>query len=137
MEFASGHIVPKRRLHHAAVAIRQSSQLFVFGGCDGTSNGFFQDSWVLDFATSRWQERGASGDHPQARAGHSMISDDPSGTVLVFGGRGEDGQVFNDLHVLHHAGTRPGELFSVLNFAEPCFCSCGALGADCSPGPAS
>ncbi|KAH9948169.1 hypothetical protein B0H21DRAFT_254574 [Amylocystis lapponica] len=73
---------PARRTGH--VCVTHEEKLVIFGGTDGQS--FYNDTWVFDFATSRWLELACAGPLPTPRAGHAGAV--VNNVLYVFGGRG-------------------------------------------------
>jgi hypothetical protein len=117
LDVSASDSIPMKRAHHAAVAIRQSTQLFVFGGGDGVKNGeLFDDTWILDFATSKWIETFPDGAAPEERSGHSMIYDEITNSVIVFGGQGKSSS-FNDVYILTNVGLRSLTLPYIIYFS--------------------
>lgn len=55
--------------------------------------------YVYDISTRRWRLQECEGTPPQERSDHSALFLAP-GYLLVFGGRGRNGQVFRDLYAL-------------------------------------
>ena len=69
----------------------------VFGG-RGEDDAFLNDLHVID-AAFRWRSVAATGSPPAPRAGHCLVAVG-DGEAVVFGGRGADGRVFDDVHFL-------------------------------------
>lgn len=65
---------------------------------DGSGYTYLNDSHVLDLNASRWIKPKVSGTPPAPRYAHSAVL--AGQRVVIFGGRGENNQVFRDLHAL-------------------------------------
>jgi N-acetylneuraminic acid mutarotase len=71
--------------------------MVVFGGfVDGERTN---DVYIFTFRDSRWQRVNTQGSLPKVRAGHSAIMQ--NGSMVVFGGRDEDGDRLNDIWSLN------------------------------------
>jgi len=95
------------------VAAGAGLDLFVFGGAgaDGLPLG---DVYKLDVLRQRWSSGSQVGQHvPAARTGHSSASDE-QGLIYIFGGRGADGLLLNDLWVMNPYSKR-----STTNLGDP------------------
>lgn len=89
---------PEPRLFHAAALDEEGDRLFIFGG--GGANAwigpFLGDLWVLDLATSQWQQLHSGGmGAPQGRIWSTITFDKVNNRVLLFGGH-DDGNVGNN-----------------------------------------
>ena len=93
-------VPPCPRGGHSATLIGNS--LMIFGGhyFGGKKEGFvyLNDVSVLDVNENRWYKPRVNGTPPQERYGHTAIV--AGGRMVVFGGRGEKGVHFRDLHAL-------------------------------------
>ncbi|KAK9817742.1 hypothetical protein WJX72_001478 [[Myrmecia] bisecta] len=87
---------PPPRARHTTVAL-DSNRLLIFGGIDHRTR--YNDLWVLDVAEKRWSQVLPEGECPAARAHHTATKCGQK--VLVFGGYGGNGRVFDDLWVLN------------------------------------
>jgi len=86
---------PVRRYYHSA-SLATPQAAVIFGGVtfNGTSTYDVGDTWILNIPTWQWKEV-VSTTRPVARGYHTTVSV-PDG-VLLFGGRTEQLQAFNDL----------------------------------------
>ena len=64
-----------------------------FGGTDGSYH--YNDTWMFDVPTRRWEELSCIGYIPSPREGHAAALVDD--VMYVFGGRGVDGKDLGDL----------------------------------------
>lgn len=74
----------------------------IFGG-GSASGGFLDDVWVLDLSTLEMNPASVVGAGPSGRFGGSLIADPSRGRLLLFGGKGEAGELA-DLWQLSPAG---------------------------------
>jgi hypothetical protein len=75
---------------------------FVFGGA-GTDGQLLDDLWRLDLGgLTMTPAEVAPGDGPTGRSGATMVSDEARGRLLLFGGKGQAGEL-NDLWTLSAA----------------------------------
>lgn len=90
---------PISRSNHAASVI--GNKMYIFGGLlqSGTELIDSNDIHVLDTTTLYWTRIEATGDVPEPRCGHKMVTIDEK--LYVFGGGNGDNwsNKFNDLHV--------------------------------------
>ena len=89
-------VKPPDRLGTAIVCDRASGKLILFGGSGSTADGSgaLNDTWAYDAESNAWTEmRPATA--PSARAWASMVYDENSGKVILFGGNAHD-QVLGD-----------------------------------------
>ncbi|HET9401300.1 MAG TPA: kelch repeat-containing protein, partial [Candidatus Acidoferrales bacterium] len=104
---------PAPRLQHGAVYDPNSNTMIVIGGDDCFST-LFEDVSVLSNADGRggtptWTQLNPSGTGPGARELHNQVAYDPgSNTLIVFGGIGPGGTLFNDVWVLSNANGQGG-----------------------------
>mmetsp|Transcript_14214 Transcript_14214/g.23511 ORF Transcript_14214/g.23511 Transcript_14214/m.23511 type:complete len:545 (+) Transcript_14214:139-1773(+) len=92
----SGALPPTRRGHSATFV--PPSTLLVFGGNDGDL--FYNDLWKLDLERYRWTRcENVGGPWPTSRRGHTATL--VGNRLVVFGGRGNDEDLFNDIYILH------------------------------------
>ncbi len=75
---------PPARGGHSMAYDQALDKIVLFGGTD--SSTYFNDTWILDVATSTWSQVSATGDVPSARAGHRMAYDPTTGAIVMFGG---------------------------------------------------
>jgi N-acetylneuraminic acid mutarotase len=80
---------PNGRHSHAMVYDSHSRKVILFGGDDGSMNGF-ADTWIYDLLTNTWTQMSPS-TSPPARLWHSMVYDSHSRKVILFGGEGQSG----------------------------------------------
>ena len=64
-------------------------KIILFGG--GSGQASFDDTWAYDPATNTWTDLVPPGSVPSARVGHGMVYNAADGTVILYGGRDEDG----------------------------------------------
>ena len=79
---------PEPRFGHTMVFHPPSGLVVLHGGAafeDRSTGMVFGDTWVLDPATTTWEQRS---DGPEARVYSSMAYDPASGNLLLFGGDG-------------------------------------------------
>jgi len=114
----------------AAIAFDPCNGLFfMFGGL--LSNGFYNDTWVLNLKTESWEELSPP-NRPLSRAGSAMVFDPRSGLMVLFGGLGlnklyfqyyDDTWTFNTSAKtwtqLSASATPPAQAFSPMTF-DPC-----------------
>ena len=85
--------VPPARWQHTAIYDSQNGLMVVFGGTDGST--LRNDAWALNLTTQHWAALSPAGDPPPARRKHSAVFHHPIatpyGTMIVFGGWGNDG----------------------------------------------
>jgi N-acetylneuraminic acid mutarotase len=89
---------PPARGGHSVVLV--GNLLVVFGGTFFGSGKFqyCKDVWVVDTDTMEWHQPRCAGRAPMARYGHTGVA---VGTrIYYFGGRGESGALYNDVHCL-------------------------------------
>ena len=89
---------PLARQGHTTVWHAASDSLLVFGGEAGQKN--LNDLHSICLVTSEWAEAACSGDVPPARHSHAACMLDEDWMVL-FGGCGAQGTLYNDFHALH------------------------------------
>lgn len=98
----SGRGGPGRRAGHAATAV--GDKVVVFGGCtqgpgDQGEMTFFNDTWVLDIFTAKWQLLPVDGELPHSRFAHTTECTN-DGKLFVYGGCGIDDAALEDVYVL-------------------------------------
>ena len=93
--------LPEGRYRHTAVPLRLPTEprpahtLLIYGGRGG--DGHVLDEWLLWTGESGWQNLRVVGDHPCARFGHAMITDQKEGiSGVIVGGMTSAGKVLND-----------------------------------------
>jgi hypothetical protein len=95
------------RCRHAAIYDPVRDRMVMFGGADGSVNGwvYFNDVWVLPLASGgRWTQLTPSGTAPGRRCDHTAIYDPVGDRMIVYGGY--DGSThFSDVWALSLAGT--------------------------------
>jgi hypothetical protein len=74
---------PVARLCASMTAVHD--KLALFGGWDGKA-GVFGDFWLFDLKTGSWLRPPTSGPAPPARYGHSVVFDESSASLILFGG---------------------------------------------------
>ena len=103
--------VPTPRRGHTLVVVGDSTYLFggygracVYGGAEGCTYGNFylNDLWHFDeaahsFTMLREASFGEDGNWPSGRELHSATSMNDRGGFVVIGGKGANGQVFDDV----------------------------------------
>ena len=93
-------VPPCARGGHSATLTGAS--LVIFGGhyYSGKGEGFIylNDTHVLDVNASRWIKPKISGTPPSPRYGHTAVL--AGSRIIVFGGKGQKGNIFRDLHAL-------------------------------------
>jgi len=91
---------PTPRGGHSATL--SGASIIIFGGhyYGGKQKGFIylNDTFVLDVNANRWIKPKISGTPPAQRYFHSSIL--AGSRMIIFGGKGEKGMVFRDLHAL-------------------------------------
>jgi len=89
--------LPPPRARHAAIPL-DDKNLLIFGGLDKRHR--FDDLWVFNTNDKVWTQVVPSGDaKPDARAHFTATKF--FDRVIVFGGYGGNGQVYNDVWILH------------------------------------
>jgi N-acetylneuraminic acid mutarotase len=81
--------LPTTRMWHSFVYEPKSRRFFLFGGYggdSGTTGANLDDLWAYDLAANRWIALDPVGDAPLARQGHTMVLDQVSGDLLLYGG---------------------------------------------------
>ena len=95
---------PPARTMQAAAADPVARRIAVFGG--RTPGGALRDSWLLDLhEPATWTRLDSTQLAPPPRYGHGMVYDPVGERALVFGGRDDDGHVYDDLWQLSLTGT--------------------------------
>jgi len=89
-------VTPPARFLHTMVTVGRTA--LVWGGHD--DNEVFDDLYLLDIDTMSWSKLELEGEPPGPRCAAAGVALD-DGSALSYGGRGNDGEVFNDLHQLH------------------------------------
>mmetsp|Transcript_16882 Transcript_16882/g.24790 ORF Transcript_16882/g.24790 Transcript_16882/m.24790 type:complete len:555 (+) Transcript_16882:83-1747(+) len=87
---------PQARADHASAFVKETNQIFIFGGWNGRSR--LNDIHVFNTETSEWSEPKIGGMIPQPRAGMTLTV--VGRRLFLFGGNGINTTVCNDLHVL-------------------------------------
>ncbi|KZV74942.1 hypothetical protein PENSPDRAFT_625398 [Peniophora sp. CONT] len=90
-EPVAGSPKPARRTGH--VCVTHQDRILIFGGTDGQYH--YNDTWMFDVPTRRWEELSCIGYIPSPREGHAAALVDD--VMYVFGGRGVDGKDLGDL----------------------------------------
>jgi hypothetical protein len=80
---------PARQLY-ALAELNGRAFIFGGGGRDGRPLG---DLWLLDLTTLEMVEAQAPGPAPSARSGATLVADPTRGRLLLFGGKGRDGEL--------------------------------------------
>ena len=89
--------LPLARAGHSMVCDPTSGRVILFGGWDGNSSTYLNDTWAYDPIANIWIELHPAGDLPPARESHSMVYDPAGGRVILFGGWDDNrGVEFND-----------------------------------------
>lgn len=95
------HTLPEGRYRHCAVPVRLPTEprpahtIVIYGG--RTSDGQVLDEWLAWSAENGWQSLRVAGDHPSARFGAAMITDQKEGiSGVIIGGMTSAGRVLND-----------------------------------------
>lgn len=83
-----------------ASVVAAEGKLITFGGTylDGESFAYLDETWVLDVGKLAWHSVVCSGQIPPARYGHSAKI--VGSRMFVFGGKGKNDKVFNDMYFL-------------------------------------
>ncbi|KRW98198.1 hypothetical protein PPERSA_03400 [Pseudocohnilembus persalinus] len=93
-------VPPCPRGGHSATL--SGASIIIFGGhyYAGKQKGYIylNDTYVLDVNSNRWHKPKISGTPPASRYGHSAIL--AGSRIIIFGGKGEKGKIFRDLHAL-------------------------------------
>jgi N-acetylneuraminic acid mutarotase len=76
--------LPPARNGHMMVYEPDSMQVILFGGAGASAS--LNDTWAYDPAANTWTELQPGGSLPPARWAHAMVSDPPTGKVILFGG---------------------------------------------------
>eukprot|EP00798_Chlamydomonas_sp_ICE-L_P023007 gene23007-30199_t len=98
-ELSIGGPAPSARARHTSVAV-DDARMVVFGGLD--KNKRFNDVWVFNCDEKSWTLKEIEGAAPEPRAHFTATR---FGTrILIFGGYGGCGEVYNDMWVLHLDG---------------------------------
>lgn len=87
---------PSSRLY-ATLTSLESNKAVLFGGRAGPLHPL-NDTWIFDLATQSWAEVHTT-NTPAARHRHSAVALD-NHRLLIHGGRGRDGRLLDDAHVL-------------------------------------
>lgn len=72
----------------------KEAKVFLFGGFCSTSKTRLNDLWKFD--GKRW-EQVESGKAPESRSGHAMVYDPLTESLVIFGGKNNEGVLLNDL----------------------------------------
>lgn len=88
---------PAPRNTHTATLLK-TGHILVFGGRDEFH--FFNDVWLLDTNTMRWEELNMEGEKPRGRSGHTAVLVREQ-NVMVFGGWAGGYSRFDDLYELN------------------------------------
>jgi hypothetical protein len=96
---ASGLKPPARLFHVMAIDEHRGSagSIYVFSGGDANAftGPFLKDLWRLDLATENWERVAVTGTAPQARIAATMVFDQVSKKLVLFGGH-DDGDMGNE-----------------------------------------
>lgn len=71
--------------------------LYMFGGKN--QEKYYNELWRYNFSTYSWALEDAKGNYPSPRASHS--TDSQGNFMLVMGGEGETGTIFNDFYLIN------------------------------------
>lgn len=86
-ELAPTGVPPQARSGHSAIYDPVRDRMVVFGGTDGSFNGYKSDVWALSLSgTPAWTQISPAGDPISVRGGHSAIYDPVRDRMVVFGG---------------------------------------------------
>lgn len=88
--------VPQQRANHSSAMLLETSELFIFGGWNGTER--LNDIHILDIITSTWTWPKIRGVLPHPRAGMTLTA--LRGRLYLFGGSGTSAKCFQDLQIL-------------------------------------
>ena len=98
---------PARRTRHMLAFDAKTRHTFLFGGRDETSRNPVGDAWSWD--GQRWAALTTDASWPPARASATLVSDDRSGQLLLFGGVVPQRGIVADLWVRSASGwSQPG-----------------------------
>lgn len=86
---AAAPLAPPRQLYALA---ELDGRAFIFGGGDRDGRPL-GDLWLLDLATLAMVEADTTGSTPAARSGAAFVADAERGRLLLFGGKGRDGEL--------------------------------------------
>ena len=87
---------PREREGAAAIYDEARERLLVHAGLRNQFSAY-ADIWTFDLAGGGWTELQPNGAVPAPRYGHTAIHDPVGDRMIVYGGRGADGEVFGDL----------------------------------------
>eukprot|EP00186_Timspurckia_oligopyrenoides_P004162 CAMPEP_0182443648 /NCGR_PEP_ID=MMETSP1172-20130603/2331_1 /TAXON_ID=708627 /ORGANISM="Timspurckia oligopyrenoides, Strain CCMP3278" /LENGTH=833 /DNA_ID=CAMNT_0024639001 /DNA_START=451 /DNA_END=2953 /DNA_ORIENTATION=+ len=97
------NLMPAPRAGHVSELIN-GRQLFVHGGFDDGAC-FYNDTWLFDVVSCQWTRTPYPNEvSPSARESHASVS--LGGSVLIYGGSGESGQLYNDVWVYDTSSLR-------------------------------
>ena len=91
--------VPQQRANHSSAMLEETSELFIFGGWNGTER--LNDIHLLDTKTSTWTFPKIFGILPHPRAGMTLTA--LRGRLYLFGGSGQLAKCFYDLQIFDRA----------------------------------
>ena len=95
---------PPARYAHTMVYDPVRDRMLVFGGY--TNAVFLQDVWALSLTgTPTWTQLAPSGTPPAVRWGHVAAYDPIGDRMIVFGGAGNAGALYNDVWALSLSGS--------------------------------
>ena len=104
---------PLARLDHAMATDRSRARIYLWGGRNG--NQFYDDFWVFEPDKAEWR-RIETDDRPPARSGHSLVFDEESRRLILFGGMrftaSGDLKIFRDLWIHSEENGWSREFFS-------------------------
>ena len=92
---------PVKRFSHSMVYDSSSDRVLLFGGYDKTDNISpfrIDDTWIYDLSTNTWTEKSPS-TNPSPRDTHAMAYNSLSDRVILFGGCGDNSELFGDTWV--------------------------------------
>lgn len=88
-DLAPSGVLPPARCAAAMAYDGVGGKAILFGGTSGEA--LLNDTWAYDPVANAWTDLAPSGAPPSVRAGHAMVCDTTDGTVILFGGRNEEG----------------------------------------------
>lgn len=122
-----GHRPPAPRHGHTFTQVSKSGAAVLFGGAGA---GFFNDVFLFDIKTGKWDQPLVTGSLPEARAFHTACPLINGSKVFIFGGT-NGSRTFADLHVLDISPGSDRLVWSTVDVRGPA--PCGRWGHSAMP----